>query len=277
LQNTKGKLIIMRHRSDMGTTNSRIVLEQNLFSFLLEGRKRVQYAGTDVTINPSQFMLLSAGNCLMSEKIAAPGGCYDSILFFFDNEFLTDFFIRHPKSGKSLESNSKEEPFLVFEKDAFLRNFIESLDLILNAGQPVTQEFKQVKLEELLLYISVSFPEIINRLYRYNYDADKDLLIRQAVTANMFNTITVEEVAFLCNMTLSTFKRHFSRIYGTSPNKWFLTKRMEKAAQLLRQNHLIPSEIYQELGYENLSSFIKSFKQFYNTTPKQYQINSLNA
>jgi AraC-like DNA-binding protein len=165
----------------------------------------------------------------------------------------------------------------VFEKDAFLRNFIESLGLILSAGQPVTPELKQVKLEELLLYISVSFPEIINRLYKYNYDSDKDLLIRQAVTANMFNTITVEEVAFLCNMTLSTFKRHFSRIYGTSPNKWFLTKRMEKAAQLLRQNHLIPSEIYQELGYENLSSFIKSFKQFYNTTPKQYQINSLNA
>jgi hypothetical protein len=78
----------MRHRSDMGTINSRIVLEQNLFSFLLEGRKRVQYAGTDVTINPNQFMLLSAGNCLMSEKIAAPGGCYDSILFFFATRSL---------------------------------------------------------------------------------------------------------------------------------------------------------------------------------------------
>jgi AraC-like DNA-binding protein len=78
-------------------------------------------------------------------------------------------------------------------------------------------------------------------------------------------------------MTLSTFKRHFAKIYGTSPSKWILAKRMEKAAQLLSQKHMIPSEIYQELGYENLSSFIKSFKQVYNTTPKQYQINSLNA
>ena len=168
----------MRHRSDMGTTNSRIVLEQNLFSFLLEGHKRVQYVGADVTINPNQFILLSAGNCLMSEKIAAQGGRYDSILFFFDNEFLTDFFIRHPKSVKSFEWRSKEEPFLVFEKDAFLRNFIESLGLILTAGQAVTEEFKLVKLEELLLYISVSFPEIIDRLYRYNYDSDNDRNLR---------------------------------------------------------------------------------------------------
>jgi AraC-like DNA-binding protein len=277
VQNTKGKLKVMRHRSNVGTINSRIILEQNLFSFLIEGHKRVQYAGTDVTINPDQFMLLSAGNCLMSEKITGSGGHYDSILFFFDNEFLTDFLIRHPKSGRSLEWRSDGEPFLVFEKDVFLRNFIESLGLIMTSGQPVTQELQQVKLEELLLYISLSFPETFDKLYRYNYDSDRDLLIRQAVTANMFYTITVEELAFLCNMTLSTFKRHFAKIYGTSPSKWILAKRMEKAAQLLSQKHMIPSEIYQELGYENLSSFIKSFKQVYNTTPKQYQINSLNA
>jgi AraC-like DNA-binding protein len=267
----------MRHRSDMGSNNSQISLAQNLFSFLLEGRKRVQYAGTDVTLNPDQFMLLSAGNCLMSEKIAVHGGCYDSILFFFDNEFLTDFLIRHPSSGKSLEWKSNGEPFLVFEKDAFLRNFIESLGLMMTSGQPITEELQRVKLEELLLYISATFPEIFNKLYRYNYDSDRDLLIRQAVTGNIFNTLTVEELAFLCNMTLSTFKRHFARIYGTSPNKWFLSKRMEKAAQLLIQSQSTPSEIYQELGYENLSSFIKSFKQFYRTTPKQYQINRLNA
>ncbi len=67
----------------------------------------------------------------------------------------------------------------------------------------------------------------------FNYDSDRDLLIRQAVTANMFYTITAEELAFLCNMTLSTFKRHFGKIYGTSPSKWILAKRMEKAAQYL--------------------------------------------
>lgn len=267
----------MRHRVKMPTFNSRIILEQNLFSFLLEGRKHVQYAGTGVAINPDQFILLSAGNCLMSEKIAAPGGCYDSILFFFDNELLTDFFTRHTEFGKSSEMRSADESFLVFEKDAFLRNFIASLDLLLSGGQAVSQELQRIKLEELLEYLSVSFPEAINRLYRYNYNADRDLLIRQAVTANTYNTITVEELAFLCNMTLSTFKRHFARIYDTSPSKWFLDKRMKRAAQLLSESRMIPSEIYQELGYENLSSFIKSFKQVYKTTPKQYQLNSLNA
>jgi AraC-like DNA-binding protein len=73
-------------------------------------------------------------------------------------------------------------------------------------------------------------------------------------------------------MSLSSFKRRFARIYGNSPNRWLLEKRMERAAKMLRQEKRKASEIYYELGYENLSSFIQSFKQVYGTTPKQYQL-----
>jgi AraC-like DNA-binding protein len=274
----KRKSVIVRYNSDIATTNSKVTLVQNLFSFLLEGNKSVQYAGTKVTINTNQFFLLSAGNCLMSEKIAAPGGQYRSILFFFDNELLKDFFIRHPATViQSQKGKQQEEPFLVFEKDAFLTNFIDSLGLILASGQSLSQELQSVKLEELLVYISGCYPELISRLHSYNYNSDRDFLIRQAVAANIYNCITVEELAFLSNTTRSTFKRRFASIYGTSPNKWFLEKRMQKAAQMLKGGNFSASEIYMELGYENLSSFIKSFKQIYGTTPKQYQLNSLNV
>jgi AraC-like DNA-binding protein len=73
-------------------------------------------------------------------------------------------------------------------------------------------------------------------------------------------------------MSLSSFKRRFARIYGNSPNRWLLEKRMERAAKMLRQHNRKASEIYYELGYENLSSFIQSFKQIYGITPKQYQL-----
>ena len=52
---------------------------------------------------------------------------------------------------------------------------------------------------------------------------------------------------------------------------------MEKAARMLRNSNLDLTEIHLELGYENLSSFIQSFKQVYGTTPKQYRIDSLDA
>lgn len=274
-QNVMDQVSIMRYNSDVVSINARIKLRQNLFSFLLEGQKSIQYAGTQqVKINPDQFFLLSSGNCLMSEKIAATGGRYRSILFFFDNKVLADFFIRHPRALQVSTQKNNEEPFLVFEKDAFLINFIESLGFMLASGQPSSAEMRNVKLEELLLYLSEYYPEKIRQLRNFNYQTDDDLLIRQAITTNIYNAVTVEELAFLCHMSLSTFKRRFARIYGTSPNKWLLEKRMQKAAQLLKQGECKASEIYFELGYENLSSFIQSFKQVHGITPKQFQLSN---
>ncbi|MGO4294329.1 helix-turn-helix domain-containing protein [Chitinophaga sp. RAB17] len=267
-------IAIMRYDSDVVSINARIKLRQNLFSFLLEGQKSVQYIGAPVTINPHQFLLMSAGNCLMSEKIAAAGGRYRSVLFFFDNKILIDFFFRHPQALKTSTHKNNEAPFLVFEKDAFLINFIDSLGFMLALDQPCSAEMRRVKLEELLLYLSEHYPDKIQQLRSFSEEADDDLLIRQAVTDNIYNTVTVEELAFLCNMSLSTFKRRFARIYGTSPNKWLLEKKMQKAAQLLKQGECKASEIYFELGYENLSSFIQSFKQVHGITPKQYQLSN---
>jgi AraC-like DNA-binding protein len=263
---------IIEYNSDKATINSRLKLRQNLFSFLLEGQKSVQYAEAKVTISPSQFLLLSSGNCLMTEKTAAAGGRYRSILFLFDNKVLADFFIRHPRPLLASIPKNKEVPYLVFDKDAFLINFIESLGFMLAYGQPLSDEMQKVKLEELLLYLSEHYPETIQLLRSASYQADADLIVRQAITANVYNAVTVEELAFLCHMSLSTFKRRFHRIYDTSPNKWLLEKRMQKAAQMLKQGECRASDIYVELGYENLSSFIQSFKQIHGITPKQYKL-----
>lgn len=264
---------IFRYNSQVTSIKNRIILNQNLFSFLLEGEKTVHYAGTTVRISPDQFLLLSAGNCLMSEKTAPQAGSYKSILIFFDNNVLADFFTRHP-IVPGTKPGEFHEPFLLFEKDAFLNHFIQSLDIILAAGPSVSAAMQLVKLEELLLYLSENYPGQLPKLRDMSREAGDEILIRQAITVNIDNAVTVEDLAFLCNINLSTFKRRFAKIYGTSPNKWLLEKRMQKAAHLLRQGSCTASEIYYEVGYENLSSFIQSFKQVYGVTPKQYQLST---
>lgn len=265
---------VFQYKSDVPSLKAKIKLQQNLFSFLLEGEKTVHYAGTQANIKPHQFLLLAAGNCLMSEKMATKGGRYRSILMSFENSILADFFTRHPQIQRTASGKMQEVPFLLFEKDAFLVNFTESLGGMLASGQPVSAGMRRIKLEELLLYLSENHPGQIQKLQNVCLQAEEDILIRQAVTANIDNNITVEELAFLCNTSLSTFKRKFATIFGTSPNKWMMEKRMQKAAQMLRQGKYKASEIYYELGYENLSSFIQSFKQVHGITPRQYQLSN---
>lgn len=248
------------------------MLQQNLISFLLNGEKTVHYAGTQVTVAPHQFVMLAAGNCIMSEKVAAKNADYHSILIFFDNNLLADFFNRHLSLLDQQTKQTDHHPFLLFEKDEFLVNFTRSLDCMLSSDQPIYYELQKVKLEELFLYLAIHYPGQLQQIGHMSAEANEDLIVRQAVTSHIDSNITVEELAFLCNMSLSSFKRRFARMYGNSPNRWLLEKRMERAAKMLRQDKRKASEIYYELGYENLSSFIQSFKQVYGTTPKQYQL-----
>lgn len=264
---------IQRYRTNKPAARTKIMLEQNLITFLLDGEKTVHFAGTQVTVKPHQFVMLAAGNCLMSEKAAAKKSDYHSILIFFDSNLLADFFNRHSLLFKQTKQ-SGNSPFQLFEKDDYLVNFTRSLDCMLTGDKPAYPDLQTVKLEELLLYLAVQYPGQIQQIRNLSNEANDDLIIRRAITSHIDSNITVEELAFLCNMSLSTFKRRFARIYGNSPNRWLLEKRMEKAAKMLRQDNRKASEIYYELGYENLSSFIQSFKQIYGITPKQYQLSN---
>jgi AraC-like DNA-binding protein len=265
---------IIRYRTNKPAARGKIMLRQNLFTFLLEGEKTVHFAGAQVTVKPHQFVMLAAGNCLMSEKLAVENGDYHSILLFFDSKLLSDFFSRHSLLLDGPTKQSGNHPFLLFEKDEFLVNFTRSLDYLLSGDKPINYNMQQVKLEELFLYLAAQYPGQLQQIVNMSYEASDDLIVRQAVTSHINSNITVEELAFLCNMSLSTFKRRFARIYGNSPNRWLLEKRMERAAKMLLQDDRKASEIYYELGYENLSSFIQSFKQVYGITPKQYQLSN---
>jgi AraC-like DNA-binding protein len=265
---------ILRYRTNTPAPRARVVLQQNLISFLLNGEKTVHYAGTQATVKPHQFVMLAAGNCLMTEKAAAENADYHSILIFFDSIRLSDFFNRHAVLLGNQTKQSDNRPFLLLEKDEFLVNFTRSLDCMLIGDQPIHREMQQLKLEELFLYLALQYPGQLQLIRNMSVEANDDLIVRQAVSSHINSNITVEELAFLCNMSLSSFKRRFARIYGNSPNRWLLEKRMETAAKMLRQDERKASEIYYELGYENLSSFIQSFKQIYGKTPKQYQLSN---
>lgn len=271
-------IYIFPYQSADNSSRSGITLHYNLFSFLLAGEKKVYYAEKHAQINNNQFLMLSSGNCLMSEKMAPENSIYKSVLVFFDNAVLTGFFLKYPHILiDRINDAVSEEPFFVFETDDFLRNFISSLSLMLATGKPVSREMKLLKFEELMLYLAEHYPQEILNLRTSLQENQEDFLIRRSVEANICNNITIEELAFLCNMSVSTFKRRFAKIYGNSPNKWLVKKRMEQAATMLLSHREKPGEIYHKLGYENHSSFTQSFKQVYGITPSEYQQQKLNV
>lgn len=263
---------VLSFQSTENRMKNKIMLGQNFFSFLIEGEKGVYYAEKHAKIDNSQFLLLSSGNCIMSEKSASDEGIYKSVTLSFTPNVLTNFFLKYPHACPvRKEKDTAGEPFLVFDKDSFLQNFVHSLCLMLEGGKSLSRDMKQLKFDELLLYMADRYPQQLLGLRAVVGEDQEDSIIRKSAETNIYNNVTVEELAFLCNMSLSTYKRKFGKVYGITPAKWFLQKRMEQAATMLLAEGEKPGEIYHKVGYENHSSFTQSFKQIYGVTPSEYR------
>src|SRR5258708_9599707 len=145
------------------------------------------------------------------------------------------------------------------------------MELRLETEKTMGGEMQLLKFEELMLYLAEKYPESLLSFQAERQVDLSDQKLKNTVENNLHTHISVEELAFLCNTSLSTFKRRFARLYGTSPNKWILQKRMELAATLLQHHQEKPSEVYYKVGYEHHSSFTHSFKQAFWLTPSEFQ------
>ncbi|WP_444243595.1 helix-turn-helix domain-containing protein [Elizabethkingia anophelis] len=84
----------------------------------------------------------------------------------------------------------------------------------------------------------------------------------------MFN-VSVESFAKLTGRSLSVFKRDFEKVFSSSPKKWLRNKRLEEAYYLIKHKKQKPTDIYLDLGFENLSHFYFSFKQKFGKTTSE--------
>ncbi|GAB2811237.1 helix-turn-helix transcriptional regulator [Ferruginibacter profundus] len=270
-------ILFYNYAAPLGSFKGKSILSKNAISLVLSGEKTMHFAAKTVKVNPGEFHFLSAGNCIVSMKLDESIQ-FKSILLFFDNAVLQKFYSKYHDLVAAFTGKQKlsSEPYLAFKKDAFVVHFIESLQLLFKQKTPVSPEMKQLKFEELMLHLLERYPDKILAFQHEKQTGFDDMAIRRAVETNITNNLALEELAFLCNTSVSTFKRRFVKIYGTSPNKWILQQRMELAKDLLLHHNEKPGEVFYKVGYENHSSFTQSFKQTFGTTPKAFQLQHLN-
>jgi AraC-like DNA-binding protein len=272
------RVLIRPYTSPCNTKKNRVILHRNMINLLIEGRKTVIYGGQTTTVNNNAILFLAAGSCLTT-NVKSDNGNFQSVLLYFSDDALLDFYMKYDRLVQAQQQH-KQLPaasFVTFEKDVFLRNYIDSLRHLLQLGQPLPQEICILKFEELLLYLLQTAPDTLLQLKANATGSMQDFEIRKAVEGNITRPVTVEELAFLCSMSLSTFKRRFMKIYGTSPQRWLLEQKMQVAARLLLDQQAKPGDVYDQVGYESHSSFTKAFRQIFGMTPSAYQEQNMNV
>ena len=269
------EIFISEYKTNSDAYKEKSILNKNAVSLVLHGKKTMHFAQKTVNVNDNEIHLLSAGNCIASIDMSKQKE-FISILMFFDNVVLKNFVMKNYDQIESVKTNSKIIPefYVSFHKDAFIKNYISSVQSLLNsAHKQLSPKMMTIKFEELFQYLLEEHPLELLSFIESTSLKENELNIKKVIEQNVTNNLSIEELAFLCNLSVSTFKRRFNDIYKTTPSNWFLEQRMKIAKNLLRDFNEKPSEIYHKIGYVNHSSFSKSFKKIYGVTPKEFQNN----
>ena len=83
--------------------------------------------------------------------------------------------------------------------------------------------------------------------------------------------LDVNDMAHAAGLSRAHFSREFRAAFGDSPHSYLLTRRMERAAALLRNTDRSVAEICLEVGLTSVGSFTTSFKRTYGMTPTEYR------
>lgn len=151
---------------------------------------------------------------------------------------------------RRIEVLNKRAQEIIMERESNMRFLI---DLI---GQEMVYEL--LKIKGCYEIIAHHHHHPINRAIRIMNSANGELM-------------TVSEIAQEVNMSLSNFSQQFKLITEHTPKDYMTHIKLLKSVKFLKS--LSVTDTAFELGYDNISHFIRLFKAQYGVTPKQYQMN----
>ena len=97
------------------------------------------------------------------------------------------------------------------------------------------------------------------------------LRAKDLADARYFEPLGVDDLARAAGLSRAHFSREFRRAFGESPHAYLLTRRLERAADLLRTTDRSVADVCLSVGLQSLGSFTSSFKRTYGRTPTEYR------
>lgn len=230
------------------------------------GRETItSYDFESVTIGNDELLFLPKDMYLVSDFIKT-NKSLKAFLFFFNDDIIDKFLSTKKLNKKILESKVN---FYKMEVSDAIVEYINSITTI-SKNQYKSKYFLELKLLELLHIIDSTDKDnkLVQSFLTRNINKEKRN-IESLMKQHYLNNFTMKDYALLSGRSLSTFHRDFKSNTNMTPKQYLLNLKLEYANKALIESEKSVSAISYEIGYENISHFIKAFKNRYKITPKQ--------
>jgi len=236
--------------------------------YIVRGKQIISnYDSKAVTVNEGQLLFLTKDMYLVSDFVTE-NGHFEAIIFFIDDSVVQ-------QNCTPNKNNEIDYVIPTFDAGDQIYKYMQSLlDVYLHFEN--SHEMLEIKFRELLSLIKLqrNGEKFLSQFYGLE-SKHKRRDIREFMELNFLKNLNIEDYALLTGRSKSTFMREFKKLYDTTPNQWLIEKRLAKGHEMLMNTDVNVTDIAFEVGYENVSHFIKAYKNRYKITPKQLKSNLL--
>jgi AraC-like DNA-binding protein len=217
-----------------------------------------------ISFNAGDIYFCRRNNLVKYTKCPPDTGEYQSISIYFDQQTLRNISLEY---GYNVDQHAATAAFQKIPSPAignYMRSLLAYETILKHKGGADLLFLKQ---KEAILLLLKLVPAFKNVLFDFSEPGKIDL--EAFMEKNYHFNVQLQRFAYLTGRSLATFKRDFEKIYHTTPSRWLQQRRLQEAYHNIKELKKAPSEVYLELGFENLSHFSFAFKKAYGTAPSK--------
>lgn len=255
---------ILFKKLDHNLLSQEKICTSHCFTFVLKGCVEIRTpAGDSVETKAGEILFMPRDTYLISDFITVDKSI-EMYLIFIDHDIVNSFLASKIVSEKQTFS---ESIVCKVKSSIYIEKYFSALNTVY-ADFENSKDLLNIKIIEFLHLIYANNQTDFVATLAASEKHKKNRNITTLMLDNYDKNLTVADFASLSGRSLSSFNRDFKNKYGKPPKQWLIENRMIKAAKLLANGSSVTNCAI-DVGYSNISHFIKSYKSVYGKTPSE--------
>lgn len=238
--------------------------QEHVFSYLISGTLTLNDGNREYVFRGGDFSLCKRNQLMKFVKHPPENGEFKTISLYLGQGLLRGLGMQLGlKAEKAYEGNG----VIGLNPNPLLKSYVESLAPYQQLPRAGNEELFAHKLREAVLILLQTDPHLKDVLFDFSEPGKLDL--EAFMNKNFHFNVELKRFAYLTGRSLATFKRDFEKIFHVSPSRWLQQRRLQEAHYLIKEKGRAPSEVYLDLGFEDLSHFSFAFKKKFGVAPSR--------
>jgi AraC-like DNA-binding protein len=243
--------------------------DEACFIHFSKGQTKINSPIEQQTIESEDSVLLKCGSFFADLTRYSTDAHFEILVFHLYPEVLRKVY-KH-EIPTFLKSPEKKSYFQKVITSDVVKQFVESLYFYFENPSLVSDELLELKIRELfLLLVQTKNAESVVALFSDLF-TPRTLSLKEVVHNHLFSSLSIEDLAHLSNLSVSTFNRTFQSLFNDTPANYIKMKRLDRAKELLDISSLSISEIAFQTCFTDVAHFSRSFKVAHHYSPSEYR------